>query len=232
MSGRGPAGRMRASAATAWRLARRGEWGDVSRTASRRLLPWNLFYADALRFVRLRKVRDIPVPLDHFQVRAAGAGDLELLEALHSRGDGYREKLARGDWCFLAETAGRAAAIAWFSRDGVHVSPESGLEFRYGSDGCWSYWVEVHPDFRLRGALLKLWVGAMAQMRERGVTTVYSAIEEANQPSMRAHLRLGFEEMFELRMVRVLGMVVHRIRPPGGRWRWGLGRWSGDAPAA
>ena len=165
--------------------------------------------------------------LSRFSVRPATLADLGRLAALHDRGDETRAKLERGDWCFLAEVDDRPAAVAWFAHDGEHRSRADGIRFRYGREGCWSYWIEVHPEFRLRGALLKLWVDSFALLRARGVTAVYSGIEEANAPSVRAHLRLGFEEIRRVQVLRLLGVALHRARRPQGVWRLGAGAWRG-----
>jgi GNAT superfamily N-acetyltransferase len=216
---------------TALRIARDGDWSDLWRTTARQILPWWLFYATDLRIVRLREVREVPVDLARFHVRPATLADLGKLSSLHDRGSDSRVKLEQGDWCFLAEVNGRPAAVAWFAHDGEHRSPAEGIRFHYGAQGCWSYWIEVHPEFRLRGALLKLWIDTFSLLRARGVTAVYSGIEEANRPSVRAHLRLGFEELHRVQMVRLVGGTVHRVRTPRGKWRLGVGTWRGDDPA-
>lgn len=215
-------------ARTALRLARQGDWSEFWRTSARRALPWWLFYSTDVRIVRLRQVRVVPVDLARFRVRPATLADLGRLSTLHDRGDETRAKLASGDWCFLAEVDDRPAAVAWFAHDGEYRSRAEGIRFRYGPHGCWSYWIEVHPEFRLRGALLKLWIDSFALLRALGVTAVYSGIEESNTPSVRAHLRLGFEELHRVQMVRLLGGTLHRVRTPQGEWRVGAGTWQGE----
>jgi len=209
-------------------MARDGDWSQLWRTAARQTLPWWLFYTTDLRIVRMREVRVVPVGLARFRVRPATLADLGRLAALHDRGAEARAKLEQGDWCFLAEVDERPAAVAWIAHDGEHRSRADGVRFQYGSQGCWSYWIEVHPEFRLRGALLKLWIDTFALLRLRGVTAVYSGIEESNPPSVRAHLRLGFEEIHRVQMVRVFGTTLHRARAPQGSWRLGVGTWRGD----
>ena len=215
---------------TALRIARQGDWSQLWRTTARQALPWWLFYTNDLRIVRLRRVREVQVDLGRFRVRPATHADLGRLAVLHDRGDEARAKLDQGDWCFLAEVDERPAAVAWFAHDREHRSRADGIRFHYGAQGCWSYWIEVHPDFRLRGALLKLWIDTFALLRARGVTAVYSGIEETNPPSVRAHLRLGFEEIHRVQMLRLVGLTLHRARTPQGSWRVAAGTWRGEDP--
>jgi len=212
---------------TALRLARQGNWSDFWRVTGRKAFPSWAFYATDVRIVRLRRVREVAVDLGRFRVRPASLADLPRLSRFHDRQERTRGKLEAGDSCFLAEVDDRLAAVAWFAHDGEYWSRAEGIRFRYGREGCWSYWIEVHPEFRLRGALLKLWVDSFALLCARGVTAVYSGIEEANQASVRAHLRLGFEETHRIQMLRVLGATLHRARTPQGRWRVAPGTWQG-----
>jgi len=221
-------------AATIAALARRREWPSLVRAAARRALPPGMFWANHLVIARLRSIRPVAAELGHIRVREATGADETDCQRIHPRAEGYADRFAAGDICTLAYVRDRPAAIAWFQPGPCHRSAPDALEFQVGRAGCWSYWIEVHPEFRLRGAFLKLWVDSLGLLRARGIGTVYTGIEVANRPSMNAHLRLGFEVMFHYRVLRALGVTLHRVGPPGGPAmpRWGGWRGSDPDPAA
>ena len=213
-------------AVTAAGLIRRGEWDVLGHI----LFPPSVFYRNEFHFVCLNKLQlKLPRrPIAGFSVRTAGLDDLQHLERLHARGLDYPAKMGAGELCVLAMAGEQPAAMAWFDVQSTHSSPANDFVFPVGDDGCWSYWVEVHPDFRLRGALVRLWEGSVSILQERGLRHVYSAIEESNRASMNSHGRLGFERICRYTVTRVFGRTRYVVEGVDGGVVRGSGTWDGS----
>jgi L-amino acid N-acyltransferase YncA len=208
-------------------LARARRWGDLRLALWTATLPKFLFFYNVFVFVRLLEVKSTRLKMDHVEVREATREDLDDLRQVRDRAKGYDASFEAGHRCFLARVKGRPAAFLWFVTGETHRSGPNRYEIVLGPRSCYSYGVEVHKDFRLGGAILKLWIEAVRALRERGIETVYGAIPEQNHASVRTHLRLGFEQRARFAVLSVLGITVHRFEDEGGRRRFGFGgiRW-------
>jgi L-amino acid N-acyltransferase YncA len=207
---------------------RRREWLQLTRTLLERIPPSLLGY-NRIAIVRLAHVPEMRLRLERFETRLAGPADIPALARIQPR-SWYASKLAEGDLCTICWAEGEPAAMSWFYPGEAHHSAPNAFDFRLGPRGCWSYWVTVHPDHRMRGALARLWVDSMRILRERGIDVVYSGIEEANQASLRAHCRLGFQVLCRLSVFRLAGLTLHRVGPLDGPRPWRAGRWRGADP--
>lgn len=208
---------------TALRLLRERRWEDLRRAMRHRALPKWLWFRTELLIVLLGDLKTVPLDLSHVHVRPAHEADIPLLQQIRAREDAYRPAFARGDLCTLALVGERPAAMAWFDPRDVHASPVNGYELVVGPEGCYSYGIEVHPDFRLVGAIFKLWEESVRWLDEQGLRSVYAAIPTDNPLSIRSHTRLGFVPLARFSTTRCLGTRRHRLEPEEGERRSGWG---------
>ncbi|GAB4222063.1 MAG: hypothetical protein Kow0062_17740 [Acidobacteriota bacterium] len=210
------------------RMVRERRWDALRAQLERRLLPNWLFYRRRLVFCRMTDVRRPARDLPFITVREASPDDEPLLRQVRDHREGFSHMFARGDVCYLALAGERPAAFLWIEPGGVHRSAPARYSFALGERGCWSYAVEVHPDFRLKGAFGKLWSDAFDMIRARGFDAIYTSMpEDENLVSLRSHTRLGFEVLCRFAMLRVLGVTRYRVRWEDGRTERGAGFWEG-----
>lgn len=208
------------------RLARHGEWQTVRANLERRTLPKALWFRNRLALVRLsRAPRGSHLPLDHVRVREITVEDVDRLQEIRPRSDRYAGPFRAGHLGFIAEVDGRPAGFVWFVPGGVHRSRVNLYEIDLGDTGAYSYGVEVKPEFRMKGVIVKLWAEAYRGLVERGIHTVFAAIPTENELSVNTHSKLGFEVEHDVSVFRMLGVSGHVSRSPrGGGERRGWGR--------
>ncbi len=192
--------------ATFVNLLRTGRWGDLRANLQRRTFPRRVFFHNKLVFCRLVDMPPLRIRLDHVEVRPATPEDIPLLQQIRPRSSGYEEAFGKNHACFIAISGDRPAAYSWYICGGVHSSPTNGYEIELGEQACYSYGIEVHPDFRMKGAMIKLWHDSVRMLSERGFQKTYAAIPEENQLSVKSHTRMGFEPLFTFTVSRFLGI--------------------------
>lgn len=213
---------------TLTRIVREKRWEALRATLERNVFPKWLFYERRLVFCCLRDVRRPKRTLDFIRVREAMPEDEPLLHAVRDRSEGYAGNFARGDVCYLAMAGDEPAAFLWIETGRLHVSEPNRYTFDMGETGCWSYGVEVHPSYRLKGAFGKLWSDAFDLIRARGLTEIYTSMpEDENVISLRSHGQLGFEIFCRFRVSRTLGVTRHTVTWEDGRRASGFGVWRG-----
>lgn len=214
---------------TFFRLLVTRDWTQLSLVLRTRFLPKFLFSKYDIVFVRLERVRVPGLSLDFIATRSVRPADVPLLQQVKERSDRFRSAFEAGDQGFLSMVGERPAAYMWFEIARIHRSPPNCYEFDLGDDAAWSYGVEVHPDFRMKGALVKMWADAVAALNARGIRRIYAGIPKDNQLSVQSHTRLGFQVLYEYTVTRVLGFDWYRIRTTDGRMRRGFGWFRGRA---
>jgi hypothetical protein len=210
-------------------LVRNRDWTQLSLTLRTQVVPKFLFYRYDIAFVRMERLRIPDISLDHIQTRRVSPVDVALLNQVKSRHDEFKGAFAAGDAGYVAFCAGRPAAYLWFECGGLHRSPPNLYDFDLGQRGLWSYGVEVHPDFRMKGALAKIWADAIADMDRRGFGAVYAGIPRDNELSLKSHMRLGFELLYSYRVWRLFGFGWHTIVRSDGTRRSHFGWHHGHA---
>lgn len=221
---------------TSLRLLRRDRRDQLRALLERGLLPWSTWRRNRLVFVRCRAVKPLSRPLDHIRVRWGGPEDLRLLQALRPRHDdprheGYGDQFRAGRLLVVGESGGEPVSCNWLDVSGCHASPANAYRFHFGPGSAWAFGMEVAPRFRLSGAFPKHWAELFRLLGERGIHTVYGAIQADNPRSLGSHLRLGFEILGTYSMVRVLGLVRYRVLGPDGSCvASGRGGWQGHDP--
>lgn len=215
---------------TAARKIREGRGDLVRATFLRSLFPAALFRYNEILIMRMTDIRPLPRPLKDFRVRPANPDDEMALQSVRRRREGYQSQFEAGHLCTLGEVGGRPASFIWFELGDWHASASNAYRFHIGPGGCWNFGSEVKPRYRMSGIFHKHWVEARELLASRGVSRIYGAIEEDNPHSFRSHVRLGFREIYRMRVLRIAGLTHHAARPGKGTslpGHEGLGRWTG-----
>lgn len=198
------------------RLAREGKRDELKALVTRGLFPAWAYRDNALAIVRLRQPRPLPRPLPQVTIREATPADEPLFQRVRPRRGGYAVNFAKGSIAFLGEVSGEPAAFGWFELGERHLSETNGYTFALGPGAAWAWGIEVEPRFRLSGIFHKYWVETLPRLAPRGVDRVLGSIQADNPLSVNSHRRLGFELLYQFRVVRLAGMTWHRADPGEG----------------
>lgn len=214
--------------ATLERLLRERRWESLRANLERNALPRWLFYQRRLVFSRLDEIRRVQRQIPGFTVRFATPEDEPLLRQVRDHRQGYAHMFARGDACVLCTAGERGAAFFWVEMPPVHVSKPNACAFQMEPGTGWSYAVEIHPEFRMRGAFVRLSMDGIDRLRERGIRALYTSMpEDENQISLRSHGNLGFRIFCRYRVTRLLGVARWSVSWVDGREESGFGGWRG-----
>lgn len=213
---------------TVARLVRERQWEALRANLERNALPRWLFYTRRLAFCRLDEVKRAARVVPGFEVRLARPEDEPLLRQVRDHRRGFRHMFERGDLCVLCTARDRGVAFFWVERQRLHVSRPNGYEFELEPGTGWSYAVEIHPEYRLRGAFTRLWGDGFDLVRGAGIHALYTSMpEDENAISMRSHVHVGFRPFCRFEIRRRLGRAQWHVRFIGGPEEKGSGVWRG-----
>jgi hypothetical protein len=208
--------------------------GTIGQVLSRSLFPAWAYRRNDMLIARLEDVRRLPRALPDILIRWGGPDDEADLTRIRPRHDGYGEHFRAGKRLLVGEVGGEVASFNWFDFDEVHDSPANGYRFELPPRSVWAFGFEVDPKFRMSGVFHKHWYEAMAMLGEMGVDRVYGSIQNDNPRSVNSHRRLGFEILYEFLLLRIGGVIRHRVLPFGEAdlpSSSGFGRWEGTDPS-
>jgi GNAT superfamily N-acetyltransferase len=176
------------------------------------VFPARVFRYQSIVIARMDRVRPLPREMPRVTVRLARPDDEPALQAVHPDPAGYAGKFEAG-WIFaLAFRDGEPAAFTGYIPEDWHVSQANAFRIRIGDDGCFAQQAEVAPKFRGSGILFKLWVEAKRLLSEQGYDRIWATFAHDNPLSLRSHTRLGFEPVWEYRVLRLAGLIRHDVR--------------------
>lgn len=221
---------------TAIHLLRTGDRQGLKAAVTRAFLPAAVFRANELAIVRLTSRPRLPRPLERVTIRWATPDDEPSLLAIRPRREGYGVNFEAGALCLIGEVGGEPASFNFFDVGHWHVSRTNAYRFRLAPGAVWAWGFEVMPRHRMSGIFVKHWAVAMDLLAERGYDTVYGAVQTDNPASLHSHMRMGFQEVFRYRVLRIAGITRHAVCPGGANndhapLEKGWGRWSGSDPA-
>lgn len=125
------------------------------------------------------------------EIVALEAGDPRLGD-LPVEPEVLRARFAQGAVCLAAIEDGRAVASAWFT---FGAYDEDMVRCRFvlePAELCaWDFDVYVAPEHRMGRTFARLWDGANAYLRARGIAWSLSRISAYNAGSLKSHGRLG-----------------------------------------
>jgi hypothetical protein len=111
-----------------------------------------------------------------------------------------------GTVCFAAFDGDVLAGCAWLTI-GRHDDEQFRVSYRPLPEGrtAWDYDFYVLPRYRLGFTFARLWDAVFTFLRDRDVGWTYSYVESGNQGSLRAHLRLGGQQIGKAVILRLGG---------------------------
>jgi hypothetical protein len=177
--------------------------GDKVVLLAQRLL-WSARLSDQVKigrivFFELRTPPRVFRGLRDLLVRQANRGDIAAICAVDGAPeDLVRQRLDRGDLCFVGQLEGRVLCHTWF-----HGGPQPFEEDRqlYADwaipEGTyWSYDAAANAESRASGVFVKVFQTALGTLfREHGAQRVQCYVRLANESSLVLHERLGFRRV-------------------------------------
>ena len=180
-----------------------------------------------LCFLRLKGVPQVPRALlrGRADVRFATAADLDLLAQLHDRTPLFRARFADGDRCLVALVNGRVVGYEWFSDKPVHHETAWGYAIAIPGGFIYAYDAYIEPQYRNTGIWLRFKAHLGEWMAACGKQGVLTFVEYGNWPSLRTHLRFGFEPTESVFALRVMGVRLFRKARAIGAAAWSYLVW-------
>ena len=177
-----------------------------------RRVPFRPVDVGKLCFLQLNGLPKVPPAMlrGHADVRFASADDLDALARLQDKKALFRTRFAEGDRCIIALVDGRVVGYEWFSDSAVHHETAWGYRITIPGGYIYAYDAYIDPAYRNTGVWLRFksylaeWMGACGK---RGVLTF---VDYGNWPSLRTHLRFGFEPTEDVFALRVAGLRLFR----------------------
>jgi hypothetical protein len=154
-----------------------------------------------------------------FVVRRAQKEDLPALQEYSGSPELVRDRLRRGDACFVTLVNDQISAAVWLA-PGPNWYDEDWKELRcffsVPAGVAWSY--------DGRGAKLGAWGGLMARLGhfadELGVAVIYTIIDYNNRPSIDGHRSLGYQRIGLISCIKLFGIALRVYKPRNGGWRF------------
>jgi GNAT superfamily N-acetyltransferase len=177
-----------------------------------RHMPLRLVNLGQLCFLRLEGVPRVPPALlrGDTTVRRATLDDLAGLVQLVDKPEVFRARFAIGDHCVIALSRGRIVGYEWFCERPVHREEVWGLSIDIPRGFVYAYDAHIDPAYRNTGVWLRFKAFLGEWMTEAGKLGVLTFVEYGNWPSLRTHIRFGFQPFDTVLAINVLGVKMFR----------------------
>jgi len=199
-----------------------------------RRVPFRPVDIGQLCFLQLNGVPNVPSSMvrGHAEVRFATMRDLEALTRLQDKTSIFRERFAEGDRCVVAIVDDRIVGYEWFSDSAVHHEAAWGYPITIPGGFVYAYDAYIDPPYRNTGLWLRFKASLAEWMATRGKRGVLTFVDYGNWPSLRTHLRFGFEPTESVVAVRVIGLRLFRKVRAIGAATWSFLSWLAMHPAS
>jgi hypothetical protein len=171
---------------------------------SARLPEWLLSYYHTV-LISTRSPRLVTRAYKDYLIRPATMDDINNLNTVDIVPSKARERLARGDTCFIVEKAGRVVAISWGAKGKMWVR-YGGQVVDTGEDGFFLYGVYVIPEERMKGLIGPLFKLQFEHFGRDNRNHALGAVDIFNKPSIMLHRRMGFDIVGETYCITLLGL--------------------------
>jgi GNAT superfamily N-acetyltransferase len=180
-----------------------------------------------LCFLQLQGLPNVPVSMlrGHADVRFADAGDLDGLARLQDKRPLFCERFTEGDRCVIALVDGRIIGYEWFSENAVHHETGWGYHIVIPGGYVYAYDAYIDPSYRNTGVWLRFKAYLAEWMAAHGKRGVLTFVDYGNWPSLRTHLRFGFEPTEDVFALRVVGLRLFRKVRALGVATWSYVAW-------
>lgn len=172
----------------------------------------------------IEEMRELRMPFDVGSFRRAGVEDIPRLAKLVAWSDGYGQRLAEGQECFIAERGGSVVAMQWVKRARNHFEEETEFLVDMGEDCLWTYDGFVDPAYRLTGLWPAMKSRILKQAVSSGLRKTCCLIRKFNTDSVASQLRLGLKIYKELIYIRLFFLRAHLTRKIEAENKWGKWR--------
>jgi RimJ/RimL family protein N-acetyltransferase len=151
-----------------------------------------------------------------FTAERSGREDLALLSDANLYGWSAAESfLEEGGELWIVRDGKRAAGCCWIFPERVPtVAARGGWKDLPSRTVCLEGAV-TGPDYRGRGLAPAAWSLIARRLKEQGVRTIITKVEEANTSMRRAVRKAGFQEVAVMDYLQVLGLSRVRVDPVG-----------------
>jgi len=199
-----------------------------------RRVPMRPIEIGQLCFLQLNGVPKVPPAMLRGQVdvRLATAADLPLLVKLQDKAAVFSERFAQGDRCVIAIIDGRTVGYEWFSDQEFHQESVWGYRITIPGGFVYAYDAFIDPAYRNTGVWLRFKAFLAEWMAATGKRGVITFVNYGNWPSLRTHLRFGFQPTESIVAVRVAGVRLFRKARAIGATTWSCLVWGLLYPAA
>jgi GNAT superfamily N-acetyltransferase len=180
-----------------------------------------------LCFLQLNGVPQVPAGMlrGNVDVRLATLEDLDALVHLQAKRAVFRGRFANGDRCVVAIAGGHLVGYEWFSDHAVHHESTWGYRITIPGGYVYAYDAFIDPSYRNTGVWLRFKAYLAEWMASRGKHGVLTFVDFGNWPSLRTHLRFGFEPTETVLALRVLGFRLFRKMQAIGTATWSFLAW-------
>ena len=180
-----------------------------------------------LCFLQLNGLPQVPTSMlrGHAEVRFAAPADLDALACLQDKRALFRQRFAQGDRCVVAIADGRVIGYEWFSESASHHETGWGYRITIPGGYVYAYDAFIDPAYRNTGVWLRFKAHLAEWMAARGKRGVLTFVDYGNWPSLRTHLRFGFQPAHTVLALRVLGLRIFRKVRAAGVATWSYLAW-------
>ncbi len=161
------------------------------------------YYHTVLISARLPKL--ITRTYRDYILRPATADDAANLLTVDIDEEKARERLARGDTCFIVEKAGQIVAISWGAKGRMWVR-YGGQIIDTSDDGFFLYGIYIIPSERMKGFIGPLFKMQFDHFGGDNRSLALGAVDIFNKPSIMLHRRMGFEIVGETYCITFFGL--------------------------
>jgi GNAT superfamily N-acetyltransferase len=186
-----------------------------------------------LCFLQLNGVPRVPAAMrrGHADVRLATADDIPAMARLQNKAAMFRDRLAQGDRCVVALVDGTIVGYEWFSENTFHLEAAWGYRITIPGGFVYAYDAFIDPAYRNTGVWLRFKAYLAEWMAATGKQGVLTFVDYGNWPSLRTHLRFGFQPTESIVALRVIGMRLFRKARAVGVTTWSYLVWVLACPA-
>ncbi len=192
-----------------------------------RRVPFRPIDIGKLCFLQLNGAPKVPASMlrGDAEVRFVTLDDLDGLARLQDKKAIFRERLADGDRCVAAIVENRIIGYEWFSDRPVHHEAAWGYPITIPGGFVYAYDAYIDPGYRNTGVWLRFKAFLAEWMAARGKHSVLTFVDYGNWPSLRTHLRFGFEPTESVVALRVMGVRLFRKARAIGAATWSYLAW-------
>jgi hypothetical protein len=202
-------------------LLQRGRYAELLDQVTSRVIPSGnpVLYWDRFVIVELADARPPRRRVEQTPVLATPADVEALCRQRPDRAELYRRRLSEGQRCQVIHDAdGNISARGWVIGDQPSYVSNSGFSFvTPARPALWCHDIFVAPEARMRGHFVALILNALTLGPGGQRPRLYGEIHFLNEPSIRAHLNLGYRIIRTVTVLSLLGLKVYRIQDGDGR---------------